>query len=123
MSFKIKNFATIRICSTDVQKSKRWYESFFGQAPTEDLENFVSFKIGEVSFDISEADAKSPSSFGGSVGYWLVDDLSAAIEKAVGLGGSVYRGPLRVEEAQRTIVQIKDPLGNVIGLEEGFHSA
>jgi predicted enzyme related to lactoylglutathione lyase len=120
MTFEIKNFATIRLCSSDLQKSKQWYQKFLGHEPVEDLENFVSFKICGVCLDISEADEKSPSSLGGAVGYWLVNDLDAAIEKAVDLGGIVYRGPLRVEEVRRTIVQIKDPIGNVIGLEADF---
>lgn len=120
MNLKIKNFATIRICSSDVQKSKHWYKNFLGLEPIEDLENFVSFKICGVCLDISEADLKSPSSQGGAVGYWLVDDMEVAIKKAIELGGTVYRGPLRVEEVNRTIVQIRDPIGNVIGLEEDY---
>ncbi len=54
---------------------------------------------------------------GGAVGYWFVDDLKAAIDRALELGGERYRGPLEVPETQRTIVQIKDPCGNVIGFE------
>lgn len=117
MAFQVQNFATIRICVANVQSSRDWYKSFFGIEPVEDLENFVSFKIGETLFDISQSDQKSPLSTGGSVGYWLVDNLEEAISKAKSLDGQVYRGPLRVEEVQRTIVQIKDPYGNVIGLE------
>jgi predicted enzyme related to lactoylglutathione lyase len=54
------------------------------------------------------------------VGYWLVDDLEAAISAAIKLGGKVYRGPLKVDEVQRTIVQIVDPYGGVIGLEAEY---
>jgi predicted enzyme related to lactoylglutathione lyase len=36
------------------------------------------------------------------------------------LGGKIYRGPLRIEDARRTIAQIQDPFGNVIGLEAEF---
>lgn len=120
MSFKIKNFATIRISSTDVAKSRDWYRSLLDIDPIEDLENFVSFKIGDTCFDISLADEKSPSSPGGSVGYWLVDDLDAVMKRAIEIGGEIYRGPLDVNEVQRTIVQIKDPCGNVIGFEAAF---
>lgn len=116
----VKNFATIRFCVENVAKSRDWYATFFGIAPIEDLENFASFRIGQTTIDISVADEKSPISHGGSVGYWLVDDLEKAIAHAVGLGGQVYRGPLRVDEAQRTIVQILDPLGNVFGLEADY---
>ncbi len=123
MNFEIRGFATIRISVFDVSKSRDWYMALFNVRPVEDLENFVSFKINEVYFDISLADSKSPVSTGGGVGYWLVSDLDNLIAKAQSLGGTIYRGPLRVEETKRTIVQIKDPFGNVVGFEADFKSA
>lgn len=120
MTIKIRNFATIRISSTNVAKSRDWYELLFGIRPSEDAPNFASFKIGDTSLDIALADGKSPTSPGGAVGYWLVDDLDQVIARATQLGGEIYRGPLRVDEIRRTIVQIKDPLGNVIGFEAEF---
>jgi predicted enzyme related to lactoylglutathione lyase len=44
------------------------------------------------------------------------------VGRAIELGGEIYRGPLRVEEVRRTIVQIKDPMGNIIGFEAEFPS-
>lgn len=120
MNFQIKNFSTLRIFSTDLQKSRDWYEQFFGQPPIEDLEFFVSFKIGEITFDITVPDQKNPYSPGGSVGYWLVDDIHLVLKKAEQLGAKLYRGPLKVPEIQRQILQIQDPFGNVIGFESPF---
>ena len=117
MIFQIKSFSTIRISTSDVSKSRNWYKSLFGQDPIEDLESFVSFKIGDTCFDISLADSKSPVSTGGSVGYWLVDNMDSLLNKVNELGGKVYRGPLRVSQTLRVIVQIQDPVGNVIGFE------
>lgn len=109
MPIKIKNFATLRLSVSDIKKSRDWYRSLFEIEPAEDLENFVSFKMGEIGLDITLADQKSPVSQGGSVG--------STIAHAIELGGKIYRGPLRVEEVQRRIVQIQDPFGNVIGFE------
>ncbi len=120
MNFQVKSFATIRLCVSDVEGCGNWCGAFFGVKPIEDLEGFISFKIGETTLDICIADAKSPESSGGSIGYWLVDDLNKAVEKAKTLGGKVYRGPLRVEEVKRTIVQIMTPYGGVVGLEEEY---
>ncbi|MGE3683877.1 MAG: VOC family protein [Bdellovibrionales bacterium] len=119
-SFRVKNFATIRMSVNDVSRARDWYRKFWHQDPVDDLKDFVSFRIAGVHFDICLADAKSPTSTGGSVGYWLVDDLDKAIAKALELNASIYRGPLKVEEIHRTIVQIKDPHGNVFGLEAEF---
>jgi predicted enzyme related to lactoylglutathione lyase len=112
--------ATVRLFSGDVRRSAQWYQALFGIDPAEDLGDFVSFQIGAVRLEITLADDKSPSSAGGSVGYWLVEDLDRVIIEAVALGGAVYRGPLRVAEVRRTIVQIKDPCGNVIGFEAAW---
>lgn len=117
MSFKIKEFMTIRILSNEVSKSRDWYKSLFNQNPIEDTEKFVSFKVAGVYFDITTPDAKNPFSSGGSVGYWLVDSVDEVLAKVKELGGELYRGPLNVEETKRTIMQIKDPFGNIIGFE------
>lgn len=117
MGFQIKSFSTIRISVSNVAQSRDWYKKLFNVEPIEDMENFVSFKIGETCFDISLMDIKSPLSPGGSVGYWLVDNLEGLMERVGQLGGKVYRGPLKVNEIHRTIVQIKDPFGNVVGFE------
>ena len=109
--------STIRMHVADVAKSRDWYRKFLAIEPLEDLENFVSFKIGSTFFDLTVADQKSPISPGGSVGYWFVDDIDELVERAVLFGARIYRGPLDVQEVQRTIVQILDPCGNVVGFE------
>jgi predicted enzyme related to lactoylglutathione lyase len=110
-------FATSRLFSADVEGSKRWYQSLFGVTPVEDTDGFASFKIGAVCLDISPADERSPTSTGGSVGYWLVQNLGEMITRAESIGGVIFRGPLHVPQVSRTIVQIKDPFGNIVGFE------
>lgn len=117
MNFKIKEFSTLRLLSNDVSKSRDWYKSLFNQDPIHDTDNFVSFKVAGVFFDITSPDAKNPFSSGGSIGYWLVENIDEAIARVKELGGEVFRGPLKVQEINRIIVQIKDPFGNVIGFE------
>jgi predicted enzyme related to lactoylglutathione lyase len=120
MSFQVKEFAGIRIFSNDLKASRDWYKALFGIEPIEDLEFFVSFKIKGTCFDITVPDAKNPYSSGGAVGYWLVDDLALVLMRVEELGGRLFRGPLEVPEMQRTIMQIQDPFGNVIGFEAPF---
>lgn len=115
--FQIQTFATIRLSVENVTAARNWYRQFLATEPIEDGENFVSFILGQTRFDICRADVKSPTSKGGSIGYWLVDNLESAIARAIALGGRVYRGPLEVEETRRKIVQIEDASGHVFGLE------
>jgi predicted enzyme related to lactoylglutathione lyase len=120
MSFKVQKFTTIRISSANVEVSRDWYAKLFGIDPFVDIKNFASFNIAGTIFDIALADAKSPLSPGGSVGYWLTDDMNELLKKVEDLGAKVYRGPLKVPEIQKTILQIQDPYGNVIGFEVPF---
>jgi predicted enzyme related to lactoylglutathione lyase len=120
MNFRIKSFSTVRIFVTNVRESRDWYKSFFNQDPVEEIDNFVSFNINGTCFDIALADAKNPYSYGGCVGYWLVDNLDSLLARVERLNAKVYRGPMRVPEIQRTILQIQDPFGNLIGFEAPF---
>ena len=122
MGFKIKEVSAIRIFAKDLKKSRDWYQSLFNQEPTEDLEFFVSFNVGGTCFDITVPDAKNPLSSGGTVAYWLVDDIESVLKRVEELGGKLYRGPLKVSETQRVIMQIQDPFGNVLGFESPLTS-
>lgn len=118
MEFKVKALAVLRLCTTNYSKSKEWYESFFSTKPFEESNNFVSFNIAGVILEIVPSDLKNPGSTGGSIAYWQVDKLNLVIIRAIELGGIVYRGPLEIQETKQRIVQIQDPMGNVIGFQE-----
>lgn len=114
------SFQAIRIISKDLSRSRDFYSSLFEISPFEDEEAFVSFLINGVSLDLCLEDLKNPSSVGGSVGYWLVEDLDKLIQKALSLGASVYRGPIDVLVTGRRIIQIQDPVGGIMGFEENM---
>jgi predicted enzyme related to lactoylglutathione lyase len=91
--------------------SQDWNEALTGQ--------FALIRVGSLEFCFHKADAKSPVSTGGCVAYWEVDDFDKTINDAVSIGGAIYRGPLRIHDSPRWMAQIKDPYGNVFGIE-GF---
>ena len=80
----------------------------FATEPVDDSPDFVSFQLGSCRLEICLADPKSPASAGGSVGYWLVEDINAAIAAARAIGAEIHRGPLRVPELRRTIVVVRN---------------
>ncbi len=49
--------------------------------------------------------------------YLNVDDFKIFVERAKSFEMKIYRGPLEVKEIGRTICQLEDPFGNVIGVE------
>lgn len=112
-----KSLSTVLIFVIDIKQSRDWYCNFLDLIPVEDYHNFVSFQIGTTFLNLHLADTLSPISTGGSVAYWVVDNLDVAIQKAINLNGRLYRGPLKVKEISGTMAQIIDPFGNVFGLE------
>lgn len=104
----------------NVEESVAWYEQFlnFTQEQREAVKGqFALIKISNIEFCFHAADDKSPVSTGGTVAYWAVPNLNLAIEKAQRLGATLYRGPIQIHDTPRWMAQIKDPYGNVIGVE------
>lgn len=118
MPFTVQKFSSLRLSVKNLQASRDWFRKFFETEPKEDLPYFVSFALGGITLELSEGDEKSPHSRG-NVGYWRVEGLEGAVERARELGGKIHRGPLRVVETRSTIVQIESEAGDVFGLEEG----
>jgi len=50
--------------------------------------------------------------------YWSVDRFDAALRGFESAGAVLYRGPLRLDDAQgvQYMCQVRDPWGNCIGL-------
>lgn len=115
---KVIGLKTLRLISNNISESKKFYQKFFDIEPIEVQENFVSFLVGENVLDICLEDEKNPTSTGGSISYWQVEELGYFIDKANNLGGEIFRGPLEVVETSSKIVQIKDSCGSVFGLEQ-----
>jgi catechol 2,3-dioxygenase-like lactoylglutathione lyase family enzyme len=100
----------------DLQQSRDWYAAVLGAPPAEDLADFVRFEVHGFNLCLHRADEKSPLSTGGEVAYWEVDDFDAAVQHFLAHGGALHRGPI-CAIGDLWICQIRDPFGNVIGLE------
>lgn len=113
----IQELKTILMFVEDVTASSNFYGKLLNLEPCESGPSFCSFKLGDQYFNFHPVDRKSPLSKGGSVGYWLVDNFEAFVQRACSMGATVYRGPLFLEEIGRHICQLEDPFGNIIGIE------
>ena len=106
----------------NIKESSSWYSTVLNIPLEIDDENFALLRIGDNELCFHQADSKSPLSTGGSVSYWRVDDLKIAIEHFKSHGGIVYRGPIEIPENNDGICQIKDPFGNVFGMQGHFQN-
>lgn len=113
-----KNIKAVFIFTDKPVESASWYSQLFELPIKIKEDHFCLIQNHEIEFCFHLADSKSPQSTGGSVSYWNVTNFEDALDKALSLGGKTYRGPLQVEdEENRWIAQIKDPNGNIIGID------
>lgn len=113
----VQPIASVLIHVGDVEAALHWYQQAFPHAVACRLEafDFNYLKIGTVDLEIVPADEKVASGAAGSVVYWQVEDFDQAVAHMISVGGTLYRGPLDIQEGLR-MCQIKDPWGNCIGL-------
>ena len=118
----MKKLHAIYLFVNDVKKSSAWYSKVLNIPLTIDEDNFGLIKIGQNEMCFHQADDKSPVSTGGSVAYWSVENLTETLSLFVKHGGSLYRGPIEIPETNEGICQMKDPFGNVIGLQGKYEN-
>ena len=105
---------------SDLAKAKAWYAKTFGTAPYFDEPFYVGFNIGgfELGLDPDTTDQRPGA--GGSVTYWGVSSMDAAMKALHADGVKVHSEPREVGGGI-IVASIEDPFGNVIGLIENPH--
>lgn len=95
----------------------QWYSQFFEAEVSRSAEDtdFFLLRVGGVEVVFHPADDKGPSGVAGQVVYWQVEQLDAALDRALRLGAQLYRGPLLRTDGL-WMCQVRDPFGNAIGL-------
>lgn len=114
--------AAVLIPVGDVAAALDWYERALPGARRHHVEAppFDCLVLDGVQIELVPADAKLPSGAAGSVVYWWVDDLRAALRRFESMGSSpAYRGPMAIE-AGLGMAQVRDPWGNCVGLRGPF---
>lgn len=104
---------------SDLARAKAWYARAFGVAPYFDEPFYVGFNIGgfELGLDPNPA---APAGPGGSVAYWGVQALPAALDHFTRSGATIVSALQDVGEGIK-VATVADPFGNLIGLIENPH--
>lgn len=107
----------IHVPKADWRAALAWYQSAFPRAKRVRIEaqDFECLELDGVRLELVYADEKVASGAAGSVVYWRVADLDAALSHFNRLGAPLYRGPLKIEDGL-WMCQVRDPWGNCIGL-------
>lgn len=109
--------AAVMVHVADVEAATAWYRQAFPEAVSarDEASGFEFLSIGQVQLEIVLADEKVGCGAFGSVVYWRVPDFDAALRRLQGIGATLHRGPMRIEQGC-CMCQVKDPWGNCIGL-------
>ncbi len=111
-----KRVAEIMYFVPDRRAAAHWYAQLFSTAITvlDNPEHFF-LRVDDQDVWFHQADRKVPVGAAGQVAYWQVDNFGAAVERAISLGATLYRGLLDRLDGYY-MCQVQDPFGNVIGL-------
>ncbi len=118
----IAGLATVIYRVTDIGRAKAWYSSAFQQAPYFDQPFYVGFSIGGYELGLDPDPSGGKTGPGGSVAYWRVASIDAALAHFVASGAAVVTPAQEVGEGIK-VATVSDPFGNLIGLIENPHFA
>jgi predicted enzyme related to lactoylglutathione lyase len=118
----IAGLATVIYRVTDIDRAKAWYSSAFQQTPYFDQPFYVGFNIGGYELGLDPDPSGARTGPGGSVAYWRVSSIDAAVAHFVASGAAVATPAQEVGEGIK-VATVSDPFGNVIGLIENPHFA
>ncbi len=101
----------------DLDRAKKWYGEAFGIEPYFDEPFYVGFSIGGFELGLDPDPTQGKSGPGGSVAYWGVKELGAALAAFEKNGAKIVTAAQDVGGGIR-VATVSDPFGNVIGLIE-----
>ncbi|MFK7800166.1 MAG: VOC family protein [Anaerolineae bacterium] len=97
-------------------KLLEWYAELFSVKVSHiEAIQFSYLDINGYIVEVHPADGKNKAGKNGQVTYWRVAEFDTFINKAMDMGASIYRGPMKIENDQQ-MGQLIDPSGNLIGI-------
>jgi predicted enzyme related to lactoylglutathione lyase len=121
----LRGFCTVSYWAADLESAKQWYTELLGVEPYYVVPGYIEFRIGDYQHELGIIDKKyAPPSFGdtpgGTVMYWHVDDVNAALERLYALGAQPFEPPVNRGEGFIT-ASVLDPFGNILGVMYNPH--
>lgn len=113
----MKGLATAIYYVPDLAQAKTWYAAAFGQQPYFDEPFYVGFNIAGYELGLHPSDAANPAGPGGTIAYWRVTSIDAAVEHFIASGATMHH-PTQDVGGGIKVASVQDPFGNTIGLIE-----
>jgi predicted enzyme related to lactoylglutathione lyase len=121
----LRGLATISFYAADHDAATRWYTELLGLEPYFRRPGYVEFRIGDYEHELGIIDARyapadEPSTPGGAVVHWHVDDLPAAVDRLLTLGATLNQ-PITDRGEGFVTASVVDPFGNVLAVMTNPH--
>jgi predicted enzyme related to lactoylglutathione lyase len=116
----VKGLGTVIYHVSDLDRAKAWYAAAFEQQPYFDEPFYVGFNIGGYELGLDPSASEGSRGPGGSVAYWRVDDIDAAVAHFFSTGATPVGVVQDVGEGIK-VASVADPFGNTIGLIQNPH--
>src|SRR5262245_16540768 len=97
----------------DLESAKKVYTALLGTPPAYETPNYVGWNIAGQDVGLDPNGHRHGMTRPGP--YWLVDDISKALEQLVAAGATVQQPPRNVGGG-KLVASVKDVDGNVTGL-------
>jgi predicted enzyme related to lactoylglutathione lyase/uncharacterized damage-inducible protein DinB len=109
--------STVRLHAADLPSARDWYAALLGAAPYFEREQYVEWRVGPHGHELGILDLKYAPEHeqGGSVTYWQVDDVDAALADLLSRGATVHEDLRDFGGGYRGAVVI-DPFCNALGI-------
>lgn len=107
---------------SDLGRARTWYAAAFQQEPYFEQPFYVGFQIGGYELGLDPDPSGGPFGAGGSVAYWRVGQIEAALRHFLSSGATLGAPVQDVGEGIK-VATVTDPFGNTIGLIENPHFA
>jgi predicted enzyme related to lactoylglutathione lyase len=116
----LRGLATVSFWADDVAEAERWYADVLGVEAYFRRPGYVEFRLGDRDDELGIIDRRwAPAGTGpvtgGTIVYWHVDDLPAAVDRLLEHGASVH-APVTERGAGFVTASVADPFGNVLGI-------
>jgi predicted enzyme related to lactoylglutathione lyase/uncharacterized damage-inducible protein DinB len=108
--------STVRLHADDLASARAWYADLLGAEPYFVREEYVEWRVGPHDHELGILDLQyAPQGQGGSVTYWQVDDVDAALADLLARGATA-REELRDFGGGYRGAVVSDPFGNALGI-------
>jgi predicted enzyme related to lactoylglutathione lyase len=109
--------STVRLHAEDLAAARAWYSDLLGGDPYFVRDEYVEWRVGPHDHELGILDRRFAAGHetGGTVTYWLVDDVDTALEDLLGRGARAHEDVRDFGGGYRGGVVV-DPFGNALGI-------